>query len=89
MLVVKMKGWGLNLDKKMGQSQGATIWEFNRSANSYWNADLRQPYRYARITPADPKDGKTVEVVLMQSPSAPEETWVSKGQGVVSVKEGV
>lgn len=87
MLVVKMNGWGLNLDKKLGQAQGASIWEFNRNSNSHWNADLRQPYRYARITPAEPKDGQKVDVVLLQSPSAPEETWVSKGEGVVSVQE--
>lgn len=76
-----MKGWGLNLVKKMGQSQGAAIWEFNRNANSYWNADLRQPYRYARITPAEPKDGQMVDVVLLQSPSSPEDEGIAKGQG--------
>ncbi len=88
MLIVEMKGWGLSLDKKIGTSQGAAIWEFNRNANSYWNADLRQPYRYARITPAEPKNGQKVEVILLQSPSAPEETWVKKGEGVASVTEG-
>lgn len=87
MLVVKMNGWGLSLDKKMGQSQGAAIWGFTRNTNSYWNADLRQPYRYARITPAEPKEGQKVDVVLLQSPSAPEETWVSKGEGVASIQE--
>lgn len=80
-LVVKMKGWGLSLEKKMGQSQGSSIWEFSRNSNSYWNADLRQPYRYARITPAEPKDGQVVEVVLLRSPSSPEDEWVAKGQG--------
>lgn len=89
MLVVKMNGWGLNLEKKMGQAQGAAIWEFNRTANSYWNAELRQPYRYARITPSEPKDGQTIDVILMQSPSATEDTWVSLGQGVASIQEGV
>nr|WP_288465965.1 hypothetical protein [uncultured Pseudomonas sp.] len=87
MLIVKMKGWGLSLDKKIGTSQGAAIWEFNRTASSYWNAELRQPYRYARIMPAEPKSGQEVEVILLQSPSAPEETWVKKGQGVALIEE--
>jgi hypothetical protein len=89
MLLIRMNhGTAYHLERKLTESGGWGVWDFHRSASTYTRDHGRTIYRHARIRPADPADGKTVEVYLMPSPSAPEETWVFRGEGVVSIHPG-
>lgn len=82
MLVIRLKkGWTLKLERKISEVGGWGLWEFHRSESTYHIDSGRTAYRLARIKPSDPKDGQAVEVVLMQSPSAPEEEWRPQGAG--------
>ena len=86
MLLIRMNhGVAYHLDRKLSEAGGFGVWDFHRSASTYTRDNGRTTYRFARIKPADPADGKTVEVFLMPSPNAPEETWVARGEGVVSI----
>ncbi|WJN60947.1 hypothetical protein [Pseudomonas sp. SO81] len=86
MLLIRMNhGSAYHLDRKLSDAGGWGVWDFHRSASTYTVDHGRTTYRYARIRPADPADGKTVEVFLMPSPNAPEETWIARGEGVVSI----
>lgn len=79
MLNVYSSKWGLVLDKQLGVQQGVSIWEFHRSTSSVARDQGRRTYRYARIKPAEPKDGQEVEVTLMLTPSSPESDWLPIG----------
>lgn len=86
MLIIRLNsGWGLKLGRKVGESGGCGIWEFHRSESSYSVERGRRTYRYARIKPADPAEGKTVEIVLLEMPNSPEEQWIARGEGVASI----
>lgn len=90
MFLIKIgSGTPMRLDRKLSESAGWGIYDFHRTTNSWVSAPPHQTYRFARIKPAEPKDGATVEVVLMLSPTAPEETWVSRGEGVAWFPGGV
>lgn len=79
MLNVFNSKWGLVLDKQLGTQQGVSIWEFHRATSSVCREQGRRAYRYARIKPAEPKDGQEVEVAVMLSPSSPEADWLPLG----------
>lgn len=86
MLQIRLStGWSLKLDRKLTESGGYGIWEFHRSESTFTRDHGRTTYRYARIKPADPAAGKTVEVFLMPSATAPEETWVARGEGIAEI----
>jgi hypothetical protein len=86
MLMIKLAtGWALKLDRKLSEAAGSGIWDFHRSESTWTTDHGHTPYRYARIKPADPAEGKPVEVFLMPSPNAPEETWISRGEGLASI----
>ncbi|PZW65278.1 hypothetical protein F471_03756 [Pseudomonas sp. URMO17WK12:I1] len=79
MLNIYSSKWGVVLDKQLGTQQGVSIWEFHRAASSVCRAQGRRTYRYARIKPAEPKDGQEVEVTLMLTPTSPESDWLALG----------
>jgi hypothetical protein len=86
MLQIRMNAGGaLLLDRKLSETGGFGTWDFHRSASTYTRDNGHTTYRYARITPADPAEGKTVEVTLLPYPNAPEETWIVRGVGVASI----
>ena len=79
MLNIYSSNWGVVLDKQLGTQQGVSIWEFHRAASSVARDQGRRTYRYARIKPAEPKDGQEVDVTLMLTPSSPESDWLPLG----------
>ena len=86
MLMIRLpSGWALKLDRKLSEAGGYGIWDFHRSESSWTRNHGHTVYRYARIKPADPAEGKPVEVTLLTSPQCPEEQWIPKGEGVASV----
>ena len=86
MLQIRLStGWALKLGRKISESNGYGIWEFHSSENSFTKNHGHTSYRHARIKPADPSEGKMVEVTLIPSPMAPEELWLSFGEGPASI----
>ncbi|MCC3679181.1 hypothetical protein LLE81_00020 [Staphylococcus epidermidis] len=86
MLQIRLKtGWALKLDRKLSEAGGYGIWEFHRSESTFTRDNGHTTYRYARLRPADPAEGKLVEVTLMPSPSAPEDVWVERGEGIAEI----
>ena len=86
MLQIRLNtGWVLKLDRKMSEAGGAGVWEFHRSESTYTRDNGHTTYRYARLVPADPAEGKLVEVHLMPSPSALPETWIPRGEGKAEI----
>lgn len=86
MLLIRMPGgWSLKLDRKLSEVGGYGIWDFHRSESTYSADHGHTAYRYARIKPADPAEGKTVEVTLLESSNSPEDRWIHRGEGVASI----
>ncbi len=86
MLVIRLnQGWTLKLDRKVNDSAGYGVWEFHRSESSYTvPAGIGyQTYRYARIRPADPAEGASVEVIICGL-GGTEDEWRRVGMGVAS-----
>lgn len=85
MLLLRMKG-GVTymLDRQVGSSGKHGIWEFHRSASSFMNPPDYTPYRHAAISPAEPKEGATVQMAVCK-PNAPESDWIPIGEGVVAL----
>lgn len=74
------------LDRKLSEVGGYGVWDFHRSASSYSHDHGHTIYRYARIKPAEPGDGKPVEVMLLPSTTAPEEAGISVGAGTAFIQ---
>ena len=72
----------LMLDRKLSESGGWGVWEYHRAASSWYAGPPHYTYRYARIRPAEPKDGAQVEVFLMHTSHAEEKDWISRGTGI-------
>lgn len=81
MLQVRFETWNLLLDRDHGRG----VWEFHRSQSSYCMDLGRKTFRYARLTPPDPANGKPVKVVLLLSPGAAGGEEIDKGEGVARV----
>lgn len=89
MLMIRMnKGGALKLGRKVAESGGYGVWEFHCSENTFTRDHGHTAYRHARIKPADPAEGKPVEVTLMNSATAPEEKWIPYGEGTASIHPG-
>ena len=89
MFLIKIgNGTPMRLDRKLSEAEGWGVYDFHRTANSWASGPPHKTYRFARIKPAAPKDGEPVEVVLMLSPTAPEETWVNRGKGIAWFAQG-
>lgn len=85
MLVIRLKkGWTLKLERKLGDAGGWGLWDFHRSESTYHTDGALTAYRLARIKPSEPKNGQEVEVVLLNTPNAPEEVWIAVGAGVAN-----
>lgn len=79
----KANGLALYLDRKVAERDGYGVWSFHQSQCSWALNQGRKTYRHARIKPADPGVGKTVEIAIVDGPDAPVETWVGQSEGVV------
>lgn len=81
MLKIHFDKWNMKLDRHLGGG----LWEFHRAESSHCLEGGRRAYRMARLTPHDPADGKLVHVHLVMSATTPEEEWIDRGQGKVSI----
>ena len=83
MLVIRVPGKRpIRLERRQGESGGWGLWDFHRSASSYTIGV--KTHRLARIKPADPAAGKTVEVFICRDPGTPEGEWIRYGEGVAA-----
>lgn len=86
MLVIRLnQGWTLKLDRKVNDSSGYGVWEFHRSESSHTIAHgmSYQTYRNARIKPAEPAEGASVEVIICGLGGS-EDEWLRVGSGGAS-----
>lgn len=80
LVIVTGKGPPFALDRKHSESGGWGIWEFHRSCSSWCTGPDYIAHRFARIKPAEPKEGAEVELFLLPSAGAPEESWLPRGK---------
>ncbi len=86
MLVIRLnQGFTLKLDRKINDSSGYGVWEFHRSESSFTVAHGRsyQTLRHARIKPAEPAEGASVEVIICALGGG-EEEWQRVGSEVAT-----
>lgn len=70
------------LDRLVTERDKAGIWEFHRSASTYY--DGKQLLRHIAVIPAEPKHGTTAHAYVC-SPRGERDSWIDLGTAEVSI----
>ena len=79
---LRFQTWTVLLDRLVTEREKAGIWEFHRSASTYY--DGKNLLRHAALIPATPKHGAQVQVFACNS-RGDRDSWIELGPAEATI----